>query len=86
MISDGENVSAQVELVNKIVNVLSGETGDEVSDNFEIGWGCYILGNKKCLMINFDRPGEYYEVTHDHEKDVVYCDVYRKMLHGAFDA
>lgn len=32
MISDGENVSAQVELVNKIVNVLSGEAGDEVSE------------------------------------------------------
>ena len=31
MISDGENVSAQVELVNKIVNVLSGETGDDIS-------------------------------------------------------
>lgn len=31
MLSDGENVSAQVELVNKIVNVLSQETGDEIS-------------------------------------------------------
>lgn len=31
-ISDGENVSAQVELVNKIVNVLSGETGDDISE------------------------------------------------------
>lgn len=32
MISDGENVAAQVELVNKIVNVLSGETGDDISE------------------------------------------------------
>ena len=32
MISDGENVSAQVELVNKIVNVLSGESGDDISE------------------------------------------------------
>lgn len=32
MISDGENVSAQVELVNKIVNVLSGEAGDDISE------------------------------------------------------
>ena len=32
MISDGENVSAQVELVNKIVNVLSVETGDDISE------------------------------------------------------
>lgn len=32
MISDGENVAPQVELVNKIVNVLSGETGDDISD------------------------------------------------------
>lgn len=32
LISDGENVSAQVELVNKIVNVLSGETGDDISE------------------------------------------------------
>lgn len=31
-ISDGENVSAQVELINKIVNVLSGETGDDISE------------------------------------------------------
>ena len=31
MISDEENVSAQVELVNKIVNVLSTETGDDIS-------------------------------------------------------
>ncbi len=31
MISDGENVSAQVELVNRIVNILSGETGENIS-------------------------------------------------------
>jgi len=31
MISDGENISAQIELVNKIVNVLSGESGNGVS-------------------------------------------------------
>lgn len=74
------------EAKTNLKQMIKCETGDEVSDNFEIVWGCYILGNKKCLMINFDRPGEYYEVTHDHEKDVVYCDVYRKMLHGAFDA
>lgn len=29
-LSDGENVAAQVELVNKIVSVLSGETGDDI--------------------------------------------------------
>ncbi|MCQ2531056.1 MAG: DUF3427 domain-containing protein [Lachnospiraceae bacterium] len=29
-LSDGENVTAQVELINKIVNVLSGETGDDI--------------------------------------------------------
>lgn len=29
-VSDGENVSAQVELINKIVSVLSGETGDDI--------------------------------------------------------
>lgn len=31
-ISNGENVSVQVELVNKIVNVLSGETGEDISE------------------------------------------------------
>jgi len=32
IISDGENVSAQVELVNKIVNVLFGEMEDDISE------------------------------------------------------
>jgi len=32
MISDGEDVSAQVQLVNKIVYMLSGETGDDISE------------------------------------------------------
>ncbi len=31
-VSDGENVSAQVNLVNKIINLLSGETGDNISN------------------------------------------------------
>lgn len=32
MISDGEDVSAQIELINKIVNVLSGENEEDISE------------------------------------------------------
>lgn len=47
--------------------------------NVYIVWFCYILGGWKCLASTSLPDGMYYELTYNHEKNVVYLDAYKKF-------
>jgi hypothetical protein len=47
-------------------------------DEVYVVWGCYILGNWKCLVSTSLPDGMYYEVTFDRNKKKTYLDAYKK--------
>lgn len=63
----------------------------EVTDHYHlkendvyIVWMCSILGNNKALLSTTVPDGMYYEVTYNKEKDELYLDGYKKIIHKEY--
>ena len=54
------------------------------SDDVYIVWMCSILGNNKALLSTKVPDGMYYEVTYNNDKDELYLDGYKKLIHKEY--
>lgn len=66
----------------EVIRAMKSELGTTVSpDELELTWFNHTLGNKKCML--WGKPmGTYYaEVTFSVEKNKVWTDIYRKIVH-----
>lgn len=63
----------------------------EVTDNYQLTedevyvvWMCSILGNNKALLSTNVPDGMYYECVYNSEKDELYLDGYKKLIHKEY--
>ena len=62
-------------------NAATNVTGDYYGpDDVYVVWFCYILGGWKALVSTPVKDGRYYEVTHNHEKNENYVDIYKQEV------
>lgn len=67
---------------NELVEVTDNYT--LTSDDVYIVWMCSILGNNKALLSTKVPDGMYYEVTYNNDKDELYLDGYKKLIHKEY--
>ena len=67
---------------NELVEVTDNYT--LTSDDVYIVWMCSILENNKALLSTKVPDGMYYEVTYNNDKDELYLDGYKKLIHKEY--
>lgn len=64
---------------NAVIDILKLENRD--TNSLDLVWFAHELGNKKCMIWGKEMGNKYAEVTYDRDNNIMYVDVYVKIVH-----